>query len=398
MGARRQFADDYFHHPAFNDIRNRQKIYSDETRVCSHSDKKYVWRRRGEYPYGIFIPSAKFPEYSFMFWGAVGHGYKSKLFYIPHTLDTAGYELILREFFPHANQNLGVGEWAFMQDGASCHTTRIITELLCQNCYLFPSWPANSPDLNPIEGVWAHLKAQINWANIHTRAQAIAAIEQAWNDLDQSWIDALVDDFENRLRLTEAVQGQTIQPLISGHQTTVPEGYMAGAPPLDDFEQYRWDSDKEQQLTELRTEPANTTRQIARLMGKDELDVKHRARMQDIAALNETRWFPDPLPRDLQEVIDLGEDFFQLEEDFFQLEEAPAIPQDEPTQTFFDELDIPPEDLGWAIVDPANPLANDRFAQPPQDPWGQSNWSERHAGWGQEPFAQPGWPQVNGWN
>ena len=42
-------------------------------------------------------------------------------------------------------------KWAFMQDGATCHTCSQTIEWISQRAVVVPGWPPNSPDLNPIE-------------------------------------------------------------------------------------------------------------------------------------------------------------------------------------------------------------------------------------------------------
>ena len=77
-------------------------------------------------------------------------------------LDAQGYvELLERhgivEFL------LGIGNNAiFQQDGAPCHTARS-TRLWFEskNVTLLRGWPANSPDLSPIEQIWGIAKRYI---------------------------------------------------------------------------------------------------------------------------------------------------------------------------------------------------------------------------------------------
>jgi hypothetical protein len=73
------------------------------------------------------------------------------------------------------------------------------------------------------------MKQRINWANVKTREQAVAAIAYAWNDLDQEMINKLCRSFPNRLAMVEQAHGKTIQPLLRSHKTSVPDGYLADA-------------------------------------------------------------------------------------------------------------------------------------------------------------------------
>jgi hypothetical protein len=240
----------------------------------------------------------------------------------------------LAPFFEHANEKFGEGRWAFMQDGASPHTTKQTTEYLTQRCHLLPSWPANSPDLNPIEMVWAEIKRQIDWSKIHNYKEAVAEIRRLWNEFPQVHIDKLVHDFQNRLFMTQAAEGRTIQPLISSHRTTVPDGYMAGAPPIVNPEQYRWDPAKDEQLSQLMAQGRKAP-EIATIMNKGVTDVKHRMRHHLIIQLNDARWGPDPLAFD--HMFDDALNFFQEEQD--QAEQAQAEQRDLLSFLDFDDPD-----------------------------------------------------------
>ena len=46
-------------------------LFSDESRFILESDKRWVWRRKGEYPESVFRYSKKYPS-GIMIWGAIG--------------------------------------------------------------------------------------------------------------------------------------------------------------------------------------------------------------------------------------------------------------------------------------------------------------------------------------
>jgi transposase len=100
-----------------------------------------------------------------------------------------------------------------MQDGASVHTAHIIWRLLAEMGIEVMDWPPYSPDLNPIENLWALIKAKIYKIYPHlaeaadtdkTLQELIEAAQEAWeaidfdilkklNDTMPHWIKAVIE-------------------------------------------------------------------------------------------------------------------------------------------------------------------------------------------------------------
>jgi hypothetical protein len=222
-----QFGSDY-EGEMFEDLRTLPFVFSDESRFCPRSDNKGVWKRPGDYLYGALAPQDKFPKYSIMIWGAIGIGFKSSLIVFDGSVTAQAYlEEVTKRFIGEANNIYGPFRWVFVQDGATCHTTPHNIDELTKQCLLCPSWPPNSPDLNPIEMLWAIMKGRIKWSEIHDRDEAIAKITDAWNAIDMSVINSLCLSFSRRVQLMIAARGETIQPLLSENRTSVPDGYLS---------------------------------------------------------------------------------------------------------------------------------------------------------------------------
>ena len=71
-----------------------------------------------------------------------------------------------------------------MQDGAGCHTANLIKEWFeWVGIDYFKDWPGNSPDLNPIENLWAIMKARLRGRDTSSVPKLEAEIREIWNDL-----------------------------------------------------------------------------------------------------------------------------------------------------------------------------------------------------------------------
>ena len=130
-------------------------MITDECLFYLHRNTLKYWTRRGTNP-RIAIP--KF-SVSIMVWGALSE--KGLYFtYIQGSLNSQKYCLILQEFIPYANSLFPDG-WVLQQDGATCHTSKYTKEWCeIQNVRIL-QWPANSPDLSPIENICKLVKDKV---------------------------------------------------------------------------------------------------------------------------------------------------------------------------------------------------------------------------------------------
>ncbi len=97
--------------------------------------------------------SVKFPQ-SVMIWAAMSSAGVGPLCLLKCTVNAAIYQEILVHFMsPSADKLYGDADFIFQQDLAPAHTAKCTKSWFNDNGVTVLDWPANSPDLNPIENL-----------------------------------------------------------------------------------------------------------------------------------------------------------------------------------------------------------------------------------------------------
>jgi transposase len=98
----------------------------------------------------------------------------------------------------------------FLKDGAPCHASKKIKAFLEANNIKTIDWPGNSPDLNPLENCWAHMKNMLVKKDIGSVPKLTVVILKVWiNDLTPEYLTKLSDSMPDRLKAVIAAKGDT---------------------------------------------------------------------------------------------------------------------------------------------------------------------------------------------
>ena len=148
-------------------------------------------------------------------WGLISMRYKSPLVRLYETVDGQRYSRLLRNHVvPFLLEALHeTGEiYTFVDDNAPAHRAGVCLDVLDQAGAKTVLWPPYSPDMNPIENVWAILKQRLSKRKVkpQTEDELWAAIEEEWNALDLETIRNCVKSFERRLKNVIQVRGRWI--------------------------------------------------------------------------------------------------------------------------------------------------------------------------------------------
>ena len=116
-------------------------------------------------------------------------------------------EILEKNLLPFMS-NLEKNAYIFQEDNAPIHTAKVMVEWKDENMIARP-WPAQSPDLNPIEHVWDRLERGIRQQtpppkNMHELADAV---KEEWFKLDSNYLENLVESMPRRVKAVTKSKG-----------------------------------------------------------------------------------------------------------------------------------------------------------------------------------------------
>lgn len=189
-------------------------IFSDESTFQTFRNTQLV-----RYKLGSSRPSrpmVKHP-YKVHVWGAFCHQGPIGVELFTGSMNSVKYcEILQSQLLPNA-YHAGYG-WRFQQDNAPTHTARLTRQFFEMNNVPVIDWPANSPDLNPIENLWAILKDKVeekgnDWIRgkkMFSANDFQGIIRHEWDNLDQNLFFNLADSMSDRINQVIEKKGYTI--------------------------------------------------------------------------------------------------------------------------------------------------------------------------------------------
>ena len=192
----------------------KKVVWSDETKInrMGSDGRKWVWKKAGEDLSDRLVQGTKkFGGGSVMVWGCMlwdGVGYACK---IDGRMDADLYVKILDEDLQASINYFGktAEDIIFQQDGDSKHRSGKARDWFEENGFKVLSWPAQSPDFNPIEHLWDHLKRKLGEYEVVPSGmlELWERVEEEWNKIEANVCQNLIESMPRRVAAVLKAKG-----------------------------------------------------------------------------------------------------------------------------------------------------------------------------------------------
>ncbi|KAK4521097.1 uncharacterized protein ATC70_013041 [Mucor velutinosus] len=171
----------------------KRVIWTDETKInrFNSDGRQWAWIRSGEQLQNHHVKlTVKHGGGSIMFWSAITYAGVGWMCKINGNMDKALYKETLQDELEQtiafSVEKLGFSreQVIFQQDNDPKHTSNLVKEYLQKQPYQVMEWPPQSPDLNPIENMWALLKRRLNEYETATKGmnELYERVTEIWYD------------------------------------------------------------------------------------------------------------------------------------------------------------------------------------------------------------------------
>jgi transposase len=189
-------------------------IWSDETKINRFGSDgiRWSWVKPNEILSSkTVIPTVKHGGGSLMVWGCFNNKGIGNLCRIDGKMDSVLYKQILEEDLVRSIEEFGMEKSTviFQHDNDPKHTAKKVKSWLGEQEFSVMKWPAQSPDLNPIENLWSILKSKLMEydSSPNGMIELWERIQEKWNEIDAETCQKLVNSMPRRIEAVIKAKG-----------------------------------------------------------------------------------------------------------------------------------------------------------------------------------------------
>ena len=189
--------------------------WSDETKInrFGPDGNEMVWGEKSE---GLnkrrVKETKKFGGGNVMVWGCMGWDGVGFATRIEGNMDADLYRDILEDELQDSLEHYGVDieDMIFQQDNDPKHTSKTATKWFQDHDMTVLLWPAQSPDMNPIEHLWVHVKKELKKYDSPPSGvlELWKRVQKVWNDIPASVCQGLIESMPRRVEALAKAKGK----------------------------------------------------------------------------------------------------------------------------------------------------------------------------------------------
>ncbi|KAG1080113.1 hypothetical protein G6F42_023464 [Rhizopus arrhizus] len=166
----------------------KRVIFSDETKInrFASDGKAYTWKLPNEELNSRHVQqTVKHGGGNIMVWSSITWEGVGWIVDVGHRMNSEAYLEALKDDLLKIMESYGLdsSKIVFQQDNDTKHTSKVVKEWINQQPFEALEWPPQSPDLNPIEHMWAHLKREL----FHSYEAPPSSMHELWERIGQTW-------------------------------------------------------------------------------------------------------------------------------------------------------------------------------------------------------------------
>ena len=184
-------------------------LWSDEMSIhCGPQGQTWVQRPIGEEWNPVYTMEVRKHPPKVHVWACFGAGGVGGIHVFTENLEkTLMVKILKAHLIKSAHKFWPSGQWWFQQDNDPKHSSRLVQGWLDTAGVDRIDWPHYSPDLNPIENLWADLKKRVEKHNAVKEDDLAVAVKTEWKATSQELCVKLVRSMTDRTHLVLQQEG-----------------------------------------------------------------------------------------------------------------------------------------------------------------------------------------------